>query len=75
MSPIKNNDMGKGYSVNPPANKNPQKPPENKKNPVSEQMKGISHSEKPPPPAAKKTTSKRPLSDQNAKLSYNGNTK
>jgi hypothetical protein len=74
MSPIKNNDMGKGYSVNPPANKNSQKPA-NKKNPVSEQMKGISHSEKPPPPVAKKTASKKPLSDQNAKLSYNSNTK
>jgi len=75
MSPIKNNDMGKGYSVNSPANKNSKKPA-NKINPVSEQMKGISLSEKPPPPlVAKKTPSKRPLSDQNAKLSSNGNTK
>jgi len=71
MSPIKNNDMGKGYSGNPPANTNSKKPPANKKNPVSEQMKGTSYSEKPSPPVAKKTTSKKPFSDQNAKLSYN----
>jgi len=74
MSPIKNNDLGKGYSGSPPANTNSKTPPANEKNPASEPTKTLGYSEKPPPPLAK-TTLKKPFSDQNAKLSYNSNTK